>query len=187
MILDVPYQSQEPLENGGVRKWCGMAALWMVMAYWLKDNAPGVEELLEKYGTPFEAGGFVHKDLLKIARIYGLRGFRKSWWVLPGVEPLLERFRAEGETEQDIKEWEETNIEEGLYTLESMIKKRIPVILSVNPDFSPSQSTHLVVLVGVEDDTFIIHDPYKKGANFKITQEEFKKYWLKQAIVIVQR
>lgn len=187
MILDVPYQSQQPLEeNGAVRKWCGIACLWMVMAYFLKDQAPKIEQLLQKCGAEFEAAGFLHQDLIKIARVYGLSGFRKSWWAQPGIQALLDKFKSEGESDQDLSGWMEINIDESLHTLEQLIHQDTPVIISVNQDFSPSSSTHLVVLVGVEDDNFIIHDPYKRGANFKISQEEFKKYWLRQAIVIKQ-
>lgn len=184
MVLDVPYQSQEPLENGDIKKWCGIASLWMVMAYHLKDKTPKVEELLEKYGFSFEHSGFEHKDLIKIAREYGLRGFRKSWWAKPGIETLLEKFRLEGEGEEDLTDWLDININESLFTLKQLVDKQIPAILSVSPGFSPSSFTHLVVLIGWEDNNLIIHDPYKKGANFKISEEEFKKYWTRQAIFI---
>ena len=184
MILNVPYQSQEPLEDGDVKKWCGIASLWMVLAFYLKDKAPSPEELLEKYGSAFEHTGFQHKELIKIAREYGLRGFRKSWWVEPGVLPLLEKFRSEGESEEDINDWLDINLDESLHTLQKLIEKDIPVIISVNPEFSPGNSTHLVVLIGWENNQLIIHDPYKKGANYKISVKDFKKYWLKQAIII---
>lgn len=184
MILDVPYKSQEPLENGEIRKWCGMACLWIVLAYFLKGHEPKIEQLIEKYGSSFAENGFQHQDLLKIARVYGLSGYRKSWWAEPGVFALIEKFKLEGESDKEIKDWMETNINESLYTLESLVECQMPVVISVSPDFSPSQSTHLVVLVGVEGDSFIIHDPYKKGANYKISKGEFKKYWLRQAIII---
>lgn len=184
MILKVPYQSQIPFENEGFRKWCGIASAWMVIAYFLKDHAPKAEELLEKFGEDFESGGFVHKDLLKIAREYGLQGFRKSWWAEPGVQSQIDKFRSEGESEEEISKWIETNISESVYTLEQFINQGIPLIISVSPEFSPSKSSHLVVLVGDENDQFIIHDPYKKGANFKLSKKEFRKYWLKQAIII---
>lgn len=187
MILDVPYQSQEPLEDSEEKRWCGIASLWMVMAYYLKDGAPSVVELLSNFGPEFEARGFLHQDLLKIAREHNLRGFRKSWWAKPGVKPLLEKFKVEGESQEDIDEWLEVNLSEGFYTLERYIKKDIPIILSVTPEFSPSKNTHLVVLVGIEGEDLIIHDPYKRGTNFKISKEEFKKYWLKQAIIIRQK
>lgn len=184
MILDVPYQSQEPLEDSEEKRWCGIASLWMVMSYLLKDSAPSVVELLSKYGPEFEARGFLHQDLLKIAREHNLRGFRKSWWAEPGVKPLIEKFKTEEETKEDIDEWMEVNLLEGYYTLENYIKDGVPVILSVTPGFSPSKNTHLIVLVGVEGEDFVIHDPYKKGAYFKISKEGFKKYWLRQAIII---
>lgn len=186
MILDVPYKSQEPLETTDERRWCGIASLAMVLAYYLQDQAPQAKELLEKYGAEFETGGFQHKDLLKIAREHTLQGFRKSWWAEPGVQPLLEKFRAEGETEKEIKEWTDTNTEEGIFTIKKLVAQGVPMIVSVSKDFSPSNSTHLVVITGFDNDHLVIHDPYKKGANFKITENEFKKLWLKQAIIIYQ-
>lgn len=184
MILDVPYQSQEALENGEIRKWCGLACLWMILSYHLKDNAPKITELSEKNGLSFEQDGFQHKDLLKIAREYGLSGYRKSWWAEPGVGTLIEKFKNEGESNSEIDQWMETNINESLYTLNTLIECKMPVIISVSQDFSPSNSTHLVVLVGVEGNNLIIHDPYKRGASYKISKDEFKNYWLRQAIII---
>lgn len=192
MILDVPYKSQEDIENGSRKDWCALACLSMVLAYYLKDAAPSLEDLQKKYGPTLSAKeyfntiGIEHKDLLRIAREYNLRGFRKSWWVLPGSQVVIDKFKEEGESEVDVADWNLSNLEEGSFTLEQAINHSIPVIVSVSPEFSPSHSTHLVVLVGIEDNNFIIHDPYKKGANFKISKEEFKKYFLKQAIFILQ-
>ncbi len=189
-ILDVPYQNQEILEEKEEKDWCTLASLWMILAFYLKDQVPPLEVLHQKYrkhleGTnSFVEVGIEHRDLVKIARDYGLHGFRKSWFVHPGVQPIIDRFKYEGETDEDIQKWDESNTEESLFSLERWINQGIPVIISVNKGFSPSAKTHVVVLVGVEDDQFIIHDPFKKGANFKISKEEFKKYWLRQAIII---
>lgn len=184
MKLDVPYQSQIPLETTEDKRWCGLASLSMVIGYYLKDSAPPAQELVEKYAQDLEESGFTHQFLINIARDYNLRGFRKSWWASPGDQTLIEKFRAEGENDQDIKDWSDTNLEEGIFTIKSSIEKNCPVIVSVSPEFSPSNSTHLIVLVGYEDDNLIIHDPYKKGEGYKISEDEFKKFWLKQAIFI---
>ena len=184
MTLNVPYQSQEPLETSQEKRWCGIASLWMILAYHLKDQAPKVEDLLAKYGADFESDGFTHRFLLKIARDFGLKGFRKSWWASPGVEDQVKKFKEEGESEEEINSWLETNIQEGFYTLGQFIQKGTPIIVSVNPEFSPSFSTHLIVLVGEEGDNFVFHDPYKKGSNYKISKDEFEKYWIRQAIII---
>lgn len=189
MIIDAPYKSQLPYETGGEgeRQWCGIVSLWMVLSYYLKDNGPTVEELLEKYGENITNLGFQHKDFIKIARDLGLRGFRKSWWAEPGVLPLIGKFLEEGEEGEDIKDWAKTNIEEGIFTIKKFIAQGVPVIVSVNKDFSPSLSSHLVVVVGHEGSDLIIHDPLHKGAGFKISEEEFKNYWIRQAIIILSK
>lgn len=186
MILDVPYQSQLPFETGGEgeRQWCGIVSLWMVLSYYLKEQAPKVEGLLQKYGENITNLGFQHKDFIKIARDLGLRGFRKSWWADPGVFPIMDKFLREGESEEEVKEWAETNLEEGLFTIKKYINQGIPVIVSVNKEFSPSHSSHLIVVVGYEGDKLIIHDPLHKGPNYKINEEEFKNFWIRQAIII---
>ncbi len=186
MILDIPYKSQLPYETGreGERKWCGIVSLWMVLSYYLKDKAPSVENLLEKYGEEISESGFQHKDFLKIARDFGLSGFRKSWWAEPGVFPVLEKFSAEGESDEEIKEWEETNFDEGIHTIRRYLNRKAPVIVSVNKDFSPSLSTHLVVITGYDPENLIIHDPLHKGPACKIKIEDFKNYWIRQAIII---
>lgn len=186
MTLDVPYKSQLPYETGGEgeRQWCGIVSLWMILNYYLKGKAPKVEDLLRKYGAEVTRLGFQHKDFLKIARDFRLRGFRKSWWAEPGVQPLIEKFFAEGESEEDVKDWAETNTEEGLFTIKKMIDKGTPVIVSVTKEFSPSHSSHLIVVVGYEDSTLIVHDPLHKGPNYKVSEEEFKNFWTRQAIII---
>jgi hypothetical protein len=184
MILQVPYQSQEPLETTMERRWCGIASLWMVLAFHLGDQVPTVDDLLAKYGPDFEGNGFQHKDLLKIARDLGLYGFRKSWWAEPGVQDLYAKFKGEGESEEELQAWMETNLEEGIFTLEGLIDEKCPVIVSVSREFSPSDSTHLIVVIGYEDGALIVHDPYKKGPAFRVSKEEFKRYWIRQAIII---
>lgn len=96
----------------------------------------------------------------------------------------MERFVVEGESEEDVKDWAETNVDEGVFILKRAADQNIPVITSVSPEFSPSGSTHLVVIVGYEGSNLVIHDPLNRGENFKISEEEFKKYWLRQAVVI---
>lgn len=184
MILDVPYQSQLPLETTEKRRWCGLASLWMVLSYFLKEKSPTLKDIFEKYGQNFEAGGFQHKDLLNAAREFGLRGFRKSWWAEPGVQTLLQKFKDEGAGEKDINDWTQTNVEEGVYTITSFIHQEIPVIVSVTPEFSPSETSHLVVVIGEGNDKFTIHDPYKRGPLYEISKEDFQKVWLRQAIVV---
>lgn len=187
MILDVPYKSQLPYETGGEgeRQWCGIVSLWMVLGYYLKNQAPKVEELLQKYGAEITNLGFQHKGFLKIARDFGLRGFRKSWWAEPGVFPLMDKFSQEGESTEDIKEWANTNIEEGIFTIKKYISQGVPVIVSVNKDFSPSHSSHLVVVIGYENGNLVIHDPLHKGECFRVGEEEFKNYWIRQAIILL--
>lgn len=186
MILDVPYKSQLPYETGGEgeRQWCGIVSLWMVLSYYLKEKAPEVEGLLQKYGEEITRFGFQHKDFLKIARDFGLHGFRKSWWAEPGAFPLMERFLREGESEEDIQEWAETNTNESLFTIKEMVESGIPVIVSVNKEFSPSHSSHLIVVIGYEGNQLIVHDPLHKGASYRIDEEEFKNFWIRQAIII---
>jgi len=184
MILDVPYQSQLPLETTEEKKWCGIASLQMILSFYLKEDAPSAQELLDKYGVEFESNGSQHKDLLKIARDYNLRGFRKSWWVKPGDQNIITKFKEEGESEDDIRSWMETNTQESFFTVRYLLDQGLPVIASVSSEFSPSNSTHLVVIIGYKDNEFIIHDPNKKGESFKIPQKELEKYWLRQIIVV---
>lgn len=184
MILDIPYQSQLPLETEGKVRWCGLVSLWMVLSYYLKEEAPNPQQIIEKYGTEFDINGHQHKDLLKIARDFGLKGFRKSWWAEPGVQPILEKFRAEGESQEEINEWLKTNVDEGLFTIKNFIEKGNPVIVSMDKQFSSTNDTHLVVAIGSEKDSLAIHDPYQNGANYKISEEYFREHWLKQGLFI---
>lgn len=185
MILQVPYLSQQKIETGDQHQWCGIACLGMVLGFYLRENAPSLETLVQNFGTKLQNSGFAHKDIINFARVYGFRGWRKSWWAEPGNQYMLSKFRLEGETDEDLADWSESNINEGMYTIERSLQQKQPVIVSVNPEFSPSKSTHLVVVVGYENGYLTIHDPYLKGANFNIGEAGFRKYWLRQAIFLV--
>lgn len=184
MILDVPYQSQEPLETTVDKKWCGLACLWMVISYYINDAAPSAEDLVSQYGEEFEKNGFQHKDLLKIARNFEIWGFRKSWLPPVEAERLIEKFQTEGEREADTDIWEALVIEESFFSIGRLLSQKIPVIASVSSEFSNSNSTHLVVIIGEEGENLIIHDPYTRGEDFKISKKEFRKHWLRQAVIL---
>lgn len=186
MILDIPYQSQFPVEEANKdARWCGLTCISMILSFYFREKAPSLETLVQNFGSKLETGGFTHRDLINFTRVYGMRGFRKSWWASPGDQAMIEKFKADGETEEDINDWSETNVDEGLHTIERMINQKHPVMVSVSGEFSPSKATHLVLITGYENGYLTIHDPYKKGPNYKIGVEGFKKYWLKQAIFLL--
>jgi hypothetical protein len=192
MILDVAYQSQIPFEEDPTnRKWCGLVCLWMVLKFYLKDQCPTLEDLIQIHGKPIEEQvdkyGFFHKDLLKIARFYGLGGFRKSWWPTKtgqDTKILMDKFLEEGESTEDTEAWLKTNIDESVFTISEYVKRGVPVIASVTPEFSPSTDNHLVLIIGEEEDSLYIHDPLHKGEKFKMAKDEFKSYSIRQAIII---
>lgn len=190
MNLDINYQSQEPLEKSDRKDWCGLACLYMVLNFYLQNESPSLSDLHQKFGTTLEAKtnfqtvGLEHKDILRIAREYGLKGFRKSWWAEPGVFPLFEKFLAEGESEEEIEKWMRGNKDEGVFALKKAVSENMPVIVSMDNKFAQTKTTHLVLVKGFNDNKIIVHDPYKNGADFSINEEDFKNHWLRQAIFI---
>ncbi len=186
MKLDVPYISQLPLEdpNTSEKKWCGLACLAMVMKFYLKDAAPEAGDIVDKYSEDYEKNGYMHTDLLTISRENGLRGFRKHWWTTQIEASAVAKFKEEGETEEDIQDWLDMNFNESLYSIKSSLNQGQPVIISVSKEFCPSESSHLVVVIGYDQDQMLVHDPYTKGEAYSLATEDFKRYFLRQAIFI---
>ena len=168
--LDVPYYSQRLDVLDPEWKWrsCGICALKMAMEFLgLPAGKAGGEKInldnLIKEGLKINAYlknvGWVHQGLVELAKKHGFQNsFKKEW--------------PEGEKNDGIK-----------YLIE-LLEKEIPVLASVKN----KEAGHLVLIVGMEQDGFYIHDPDAYNAEegrFKFLDlQEFFKIWKGRIIVL---
>lgn len=158
----MPFYSQ--FEDITSPKWqkvgCGIASLAMVIDFY-KPDAVSVDTLLGRAiasGAYDQNAGWKHKDLVLLAKNYGLRG--------------------------DTYDLANLGKQAAFTKLKNQLKDG-PVIVSVHYQFDPKSSIpHLVVLDGIENDTIYYNDPASKGGQKKISSTLFLKAWKMKFIVV---
>lgn len=142
---------------------CGAAALAMVLGASGLERAPSVDEVLKK-GLASDAyrqeRGWLHRELAAVARSYGVNAHPEDW-----------------SGDDLICAWEH---------LQDAVA-RGPVVASVDPSFSPSASSHLIVVCGLEDGSATIYDPFRAGRNevrYEVPLEFLRDHWTRRIICI---
>ena len=189
MKLNVPFYSQiKNIENPSWQlEGCGVTSLKMVLDFY-KPIKESVDELF-KLGVDLNGyskeDGWYHHSLVQIARKFGLKGITRNWSI---HQDFLTSLRNRRFTKEEIQILEKQLLEEGILGIINQLKQKHPVMASVKSGFSPNGSGHLVVLIGLNKNGFILHDPFdqtKKGQAIEIDFETFKQSWSKRAIVIL--
>lgn len=188
MILDVPYYSQtkDTQKEGWKDLSCGIVALKMVLDFY-QPTKLSIDELYQKgldIGGYLENVGWYHHSLALLAKQLGFKAITRLW-SLP--EEYEQKLRDRGFNEEDLQILEDQQLEEGIFTIKKELENGYPVIVSVSKGFGREGKGHLVVLIGLNDQGFILHDPFEEirpGKQFKITFADFKESWVKRAILI---
>jgi hypothetical protein len=190
MILDVPFYSQ--IKDTQKEEWkelsCGIVALKMVLDFYGPTNL-SIDELYQKgldIGGYLENVGWYHHSLALLAKQLGFQAITRLWG-LP--EEYAQKLKNRGFNESELQILEDQQLDEGILTLKKELENGRPVILSVSKGFGREGRGHLVVLIGSDDQGFILHDPFeviRPGKEFKITFNEFKQAWTRRAIIIRQ-
>jgi len=178
-ILNVPYLSQilDVKNSDWHNRACGVASLAMVVKYYLKDNSPLLDDLIEEgisIGGYDEKYGWTHNFLVLLAHNYGLYSYR-------------EEFKSKDSL------FEEKLIKGGIEKIKNTILNDRPVIVSVDIGFRNNKGTHLIVLTGVEIEGdkikgFYFNDPESEekgvGEQEFVDLERFLEYWRKMVIFV---
>lgn len=163
-----PYSQYLDIKN---KEWqhrsCGIIALKSILDFWSDKNKkiyPDGDKLVE-IGLGLNAYipnvGWRHKELVEIAKIFGLDGQNFDWTKVPSEEafkkmiPYLDKY---------------------------------PITASVHPLFeTQNQGGHLVILTGLENNILYYSDPAMKNRE-EIKQEipldKFINGWKRRFIVI---
>lgn len=191
--LLVPYYSQteEEVMHKYGRKGCVLTALRMVLEYYGQEiNFEQLCHKADQIGAYNEEKGWIHSGLVTMARDFDLKGFRINFSMLDdhdldNVGPILAR---EGASSEEIKKFEESfycaKKQGRLAVLDQLLEKKIPVIASMEKSYSNTLATHAVVVKGIEDDQYILNDPWDFGQDYLIKKSKFDENWTKRAIII---
>jgi hypothetical protein len=172
-ILDVPYYRQNS-DNGLDPFWrdrsCGILALKMVIDFYRRgQHQPDIDlgELFDRAmsnGGVDDNGNWLHSALVKTARDYGFRSWRRMWR-LSGDQRA--RIESEGADSATLERNELQQMREAMPTLVETVDMGFPVIISVAKNFDDVEKPHLVVLTGVRRSAetnkyqgFFYNDPY---------------------------
>ena len=163
MKINAPYYYQliDVLDPDWKHRSCGICALAMAMEF-LDGDKINLDNLIKeglKINAHLKNVGWIHQGLVDLAKKYG---FQNS-------------FR---------KEWPEDKKNETIKYFVEFLENDIPVLASVKN----KEGGHLVLIVGMEQDGFYIHDPDAYNAEegrFKFLDlPEFFKIWKGRIIVL---
>ncbi|HEY4486544.1 MAG TPA: C39 family peptidase [Candidatus Paceibacterota bacterium] len=161
-IPKVPFYSQ--FRDITAPEWqklgCGVADLAMIIEYY-KPGVVSVNTLLQEgiaEGAFQNGAGWIHKDLVLLARPYDLDGTTYDF--------------SEVDTNTAFAQFK-TALKDG------------PVIASVHYKLDPQNPIpHLVVINGIQGDTIYYNDPAEESGGIAISAEDFLKAWKKRFIVV---
>lgn len=130
--------------------------------------------------------GWRHGGLVEVLQSFGLTAYRRNWRLLDGHEQgYLDGRRVSSRARQELSIVATQMIEEGLWTIRTLLAASIPVIVSVYRPWQDSSSVgHQIVLVALEDDHVVYHDPADRSgaANWREVHA-FVASWKGTAIV----
>jgi uncharacterized protein YvpB len=187
-FLDLPYYSQ--YQNVLEPKWksraCGITCAKMVIKYFRPDNDESIDALIDEgvriggYGNH----GWDHESLVRIFRNRGIHSYR---------EEFKSQLIKAGSNTPIASVYDKKMMESGIKKMKKMLEAKRPVIVSVEPDFSKTKSSHLIVLTGFDLDEsgevegFMYNDPYAETGiqkNIFVDIDKFKKYWRRLAVFV---
>ncbi|HSX01627.1 MAG TPA: C39 family peptidase [Candidatus Saccharimonas sp.] len=174
-LLNVPYYRQidakSPLPAHWQERACGVLALKMVLDYHRAERGEAPTDLQELFDLAYEDGtgfttavGWRHEALVRAARHYGFRAWRRNWNLHTAGREL---FIKEGADAATLGRLEAQQRREALPTLVETIEAGFPVVISVAKNFDEVDKGHLVVLTGLRREPelgryhgFYYNDPY---------------------------
>ncbi|MBI4020418.1 MAG: C39 family peptidase, partial [Candidatus Aenigmarchaeota archaeon] len=174
-MLDVPFRKQK-LANS-----CFPACVKMVLGYYGDDIDE--KELYENSVLPGHPGAWdVRVSQFLINKGYKVtsywNGKQESWW---GVkQETANAYRREMGKALEMGFIHRQNA--GMPLIRKFIDTNIPVLAEVDADVFYGEKlgcTHMVVVVGYDEDNFYVHDPDKKGGGKTraVPIRRFRKAW----------
>lgn len=192
----VPFISQidEVDDPQWQEKFCGIVAVYMVLAYWWSQKAiPHHPDLdaVSTYGLKIGGyggkQGWIHSKLADVARHYKHPAVVRSWFMRDS-DLMIMRNQNRLATSEEMDSYTNQVMREFVMTLEQHLSEGIPMILSVKPQFGMNGDNHLVVMTGISEDgsEVTVHDPqtHSEDANQVVSMKRLLEFSNFNAIFI---
>lgn len=177
--LNIPFFSQldpsVPLEHQ--RHVCALACIKMIL------NSKGEEISFEEIYAEAnivgnqESAGWTHETIIRILRNHKVLAYRQEFL---GHNINFETKKGE------IAEHTTHFVDLGIEKIKTSINHGNPVFVSVKAGFSDNNGDHVILVIGHEEDSFIIFDPilHREQNPQTVSIEKFKRFWKRLAIFV---
>jgi hypothetical protein len=180
--LNTPFYAQrEILTDEEKEGACGIVCVKMILEFFLKKDFD--IHILLKEG--YIVGGknnaeWNHEALVRVLRNHGINAYRQEFI----SHDVLDMNALAGVL--NIERTEDF-IEFGIEKIKKSIDAGYPVMVSVKPGFGINESSHIILIVGYDEDNFYINDSQRHSSDthpliFSI--EKFKTFWKNFAIFV---
>lgn len=178
-MINIPFFSQldESVPLKYQRHVCALACIKMIFdTRNIKNSFEDIYNEAEIVGGR-ESEGWTHETIIRIFRNHGISAYRQEF--------LGHDIDIQTRTAQIAKHTERF-VKEGILKIKKSIDKSNPVLVSVKPGFSENKDHHVVLIIGYEEDSFIILDPILdlEQNPKKVSLQEFGNFWKKFAIFV---
>ncbi|MFA6536994.1 MAG: MopE-related protein [Patescibacteria group bacterium] len=161
--LTVPFLAQTPPGTWLHTMNCGPTATIMLDGYY-NEKLISSDDIIALDDWLYEKG-YIHPQLIEGAVYYDGNATNVS-----SLQSVLSGYFFLGPVV--------FNQEKDLLYLKDKLQKKNPVIVAVTINMDESEDGHFMLVVGMDDDEIIVHDPGKTaGAYNRYSQEQFLKSW----------
>lgn len=173
--LKVPFYAQrEIVEESEKNGACGVVCVKMILDF-MKENINDVNALIkETYIVGIkEPAGWNHEALVRVLRNHGISAYKQEF-ISHEVSDL-----SASRGELHIKRTENFR-EIGIKKIKKSIDNEYPVMASVNAGFGANESSHIILIVGYDEDNFYINDSQRNSTEDQpliCSIKRFKEFW----------
>lgn len=177
--LNIPFFSQlDPsVPEEHQRHVCALACIKMILNS--KREKVSFEEIYAEANIVGnqEQAGWTHETIIRILRNHKVLAYRQEFL---GHTINFETQKGE------VAEHTEQFVDLGIEKIKKSITQGNPVFVSVRAGFSDNNGDHVILVIGQEEDSFIVFDPIllTEQNPQKISIGKFKSFWKRLAIFV---
>lgn len=179
------YQRGEEVPKDWRSNLCGVSCVKMILDSYRQETAPNIKDLIDEgvvIGAYNEGMGWYHEGLVVLLRNHGISAYRQEY--------KSGRFNLESKEVTLLDDSFNPILKQGIDKIHEELEKGNSVIASVEKEFSGTEETHLILLVGFEEDHVGLEGFYYKDSNSEdsgykyVELGKFKDLWRKLVIFV---